>query len=57
MTARTAATWCIQNSVVACEYFPAFPTDSAKRRSVDAILAMASSTLADSARYTQATRR
>ncbi len=50
MTARTAATWCIQNSVVACEYFPAFPTDAAKRRSVDAIRAMASSTLADSDR-------
>ena len=50
MTARTAATWCIQNSVVACEYFSAFPTDAAKRRSEHAIRAIASSTLADSAR-------
>jgi hypothetical protein len=57
MTARTAATWCIQNSVVACEYFSAFPTDAAKRRSEHAIRAIASSTLADSVKYTHATRR
>ena len=57
MTARAAATCSIQKAVVESEYFSAFPTDAAKRRSVEAIRSTASSSDADSLRYTHATRR
>ena len=55
--ARAAAIWYIQNVVIASEYFSDLPTDAAKRRSVAAIRPRASSTVADSPRYTHATRR
>ena len=39
--ARAAATCSIQNTVVASEYFSAFPTEMAKRSSVAAIRSIA----------------
>jgi len=57
MTARAAATCNIQKTVVASEYFSAFPTDTAKRRSVEAIRSIAWSSDADWLRCTHATRR
>ena len=50
MTARAAATCSIQKTVVASEYFSALPTDAATRRSVEAIRAIASSSVAASCR-------
>ena len=50
MTARAAATCSIQNTVVGSEYLSALPTEAAKRRRVADILAIASSSEADSDR-------
>ena len=50
ITARAAATCSIQKTVVGSEYFPAFPTETAKRRSVAAIRSTAWSSDADSHR-------
>jgi len=55
--ARAAAIWYIQKAVIPSEYFSAFPTDAANRRSVADMRARASSTDAPSQRYTHATRR
>lgn len=50
ISARAAAIWYIQNSVVDREYFSGVPTDAANARSVAAIRSSAASTVGASFR-------